>query len=162
MTFRMKKNLTNLATLLLILTLSACAGQKSAEQKVNREIKEVVIPKTETLAESAREFIMKSDKLTEDQKTKLLALQEKMLAENSALREEIEKSRIVLIKTVLEPKMNQREYSLLKKKITKLENTRLSNSFKAVTEARNIISPKKYNEDHEFYKQYFNRSLHEF
>lgn len=157
-----KKIATMLAAFILIFTFLSCAQQKIVEQKVDRSIKETEVPKNESLAEVARNYITQSDKLTQDQKSKLLAIQEKFLLENQVLREEIEKSRLVLIQTVLEPKMNEKEYSLLKKKITKLENKRVGNSFKAVTEARNIIGPKKEKEDREFYRKIFNSSLREF
>ena len=157
-----KKTVTFFTIFIIAFTFSSCAQQKVIEKKIDKEIREVVVPKDETVGEVARNYITQSDKLTQDQKNKLLAVQEKFSGLNQTLREEIEKSRLVLIQTVLEPKMNEREYSLLKKKITKLENKRIDNSFKAVTEARNIIGSKKEREDREFYRKIFNSSLREF
>ncbi|MBC7540435.1 MAG: hypothetical protein H7281_16545 [Bacteriovorax sp.] len=158
----MKKILTLLAPVFLMVSLSSCAQHKIAEQKVEKEIKEVVIVKTEPAAVTARDFIMKSDKLTDVQKGKLLALQEKTHAQSVSLREEIEKTRVVLIQTVLEPKMNQHEYSILKKKITSLEKKRMENGFKAISEARNIIEPKQIVENREFYKSLIRNHLQEY
>ena len=97
---------------------------------------------------------MKSDKLTEIQKNSLMELETKTHALNAALKEQIEKAKIVLIQTVLEPKMNQKEYSILKKKIVALEKKRMENGFKAITEARNIIEPKMNAENREMIKAY--------
>ncbi len=162
MSIQKKMLVTFFTTFIFMLTFSSCAQQKRMEQKIDKNIKEVVVPANESVAELARNYIAQSDKLTAEQKNKLLAVQEKFYQQNQTLKEEIEKSRLVLIQTVLEPKMNEREYSLLKKKIIKLENKRINNSFLAVSEARNIIGPKKEIENREYYRKILNSSLHEF
>ena len=146
----------------MIASLISCAQHKVAEQKVEREVKEVVITKNETVSETVREFIIKSNSLTEDQKTKLLDLQTKTHAQSLFLKEEIEKSRIVLIQTVLEPKMNEHEYRILKKKITALEKKKLENGFNAISVARNIIEPQKNIDKRNFYNAFMNRQIQEF
>ena len=158
----MKMNLTLLASIVLLTTLTGCAEHKLAVQKVEKEIKEVVIVKNETSAEMAKNFIMKSDKLSEVQKQKLLQLEEKTHAQNVSLKEEIGKARMVLIQTALEPKMNVHEYSILKKKITILEKKRMENGFKAIADARDIIEPKTNTEGREVYKSYLYNHLQEF
>lgn len=158
----MKRYLTLLVTVLALASLTGCAEHKVAEQKVEKEMKEVSIPAKETIAESAHDLIMKSDKLTDVQKKKLLELQEKTHTQSVSLTEQIEKAKMVLIQTVLEPKMNEHEYAILKKKISKLEKERMENGFKAMKEARNIIDPKKNVEGSQFYKAYLHSHLQEF
>lgn len=74
----MKFNLLLLASLFIAACFSGCAQHKIAEQKIEKEVKEIVIPKNETAAETTRDFIMNSDKLSAIQKTKLLDLQVKV------------------------------------------------------------------------------------
>ncbi len=157
----MKRHLTLLVSLFLVASLTGCA-HKAVEQKVDKNISEVIVQKNVTVGETARDLINKSDKLTEVQKKKLLEVQEKTHAQNVALREELEKTKVVLMQTVLEPKMNQSEFKLLKKKINKLEKQRLENGFKAISEVRNIIEPKKNVESREIYKNLINSHLQEF
>ncbi|MDD4973314.1 MAG: hypothetical protein PHY93_03140 [Bacteriovorax sp.] len=162
----MKRNLTLLVMVFfitsLVASLSSCAQHQVAEQKVEKEIKEVTINPSESTAVTAREFIMKSDKLTDSQKKKLLELQEKTHALSDALKEEIEKTKIVLIQTVLEPKMNEREFAILKKKISKLEKKRMENGFNAIADARKIIEPRKNIQGREFYQSLLHNHLQEF
>ena len=157
----MKRNLKLLVTLFAVTSLSSCAGHRLAEQKIEQEIKEVSIEKNVSIGSTARDTIMKSDKLTEVQKNSLMELETKTHALNVALKEQIEKTKIVLIQTVLEPKMNQKEYSILKKKIVALEKKKMENGFKAITEARNIIEPKMNVENREMIKAYMFNHLQE-
>lgn len=157
----MKRSIALLVSMFLVASLSSCAHRKAVEQKVDKNISEVVIEKNETVGDAMRDMVNKSDKLTDDQKKNLLALQEKTHAQNVSLREELEKTKVVLMQTVLEPKMNQKEYSLLRKKINKLEKQRLENGFKAINEIRNIIAPKKNVESREIYKNLINSHLQE-
>lgn len=159
----MKRKMTVIIGSLLILSMAGCAEHKAAEKKVDNEMKEASLPKSETVAESARDMITKSKKLTEDQKKKLLSLEEKTYSKNAALQDEIVKAKIVLIQTVLEPKMNKHEYRILKKKIAKLEKERTENGFKAILEARDIIEPKmNAAEDRDFYKAYLHTHLQDY
>jgi hypothetical protein len=157
----MKRNFTLLIVPFLIMTLSSCAQHQLAEQKVEKEIKAVTIEKSGVPAPTTRDFITNSDKLTNSQKIKLLELQEKTHAISDALKEEIEKTKIVLIQTVLEPKMNEHEFSILKKKITKLEKKRMENGFSAIAEARKIIEPRKNIQGREFYQSLLHNHLQE-
>jgi hypothetical protein len=158
----MKFNMKLLASLFLVASLSGCAQHKVADQRIEKEVKDMVIPTNKTVAETARDFIMNSNQLTDIQKTRLLDLQMKTQAQSTYLKEEIEKNRIVLIQTVLEPKMNQHKYLLLKKKITVLEKRKLENGFNAITIARNIIEPKDNTDAREFYRTIMSRQLQEY
>ena len=115
----------------------------------------------EKAADSAKDMIVKSDKLNEEQKKKLLDLQARVQSEVDSIKDEIEKTKLVLIKTIIEPKMNQREYSILRKRLNKLEQKRLDKGLKAMTEARNIIAPKADYESREFYRAYMHRHIQE-
>lgn len=155
----MKKSILFITSLVAIATLPSCAGHKVTEQKVEKEIQAVNLNTQESTQEANRNFIMNSDKLTDDQKKMLVDLQVKTNAQMSETKNEIEKTRQVLIQTILEPKMNQREYSILKKKIVKLEKNRVEIGFKALNEARSIIAPKANAENREFFKTYMHKQI---
>lgn len=152
--------ITMLVTLVALFTLG-CASHK-VEQKIDQEIKAVKMEEKTTPAMSAREHIMNATDLSADQKTKLLALQEKTSAKINDLKSQIEKAKYVLVQTALEPKMNRKEYRALKKKISKLEKERMEVGFKAIDDARDIIDPVKTNQARNFNKAFINTRLLEF
>lgn len=149
----MKKNLLLLSCLMSTLAVTSCAHNKNAQQKVETEMKEVSASQTKSIDKTIKEQISSSN-LTDQQKEKLMALEEKAHADNTAITEEIERAKIVLIQTILAPKMSQREFSILKKKIISLDKKRLENGLKAVTEVRKIVNPEAANAAHhaELYK----------
>ncbi len=158
----MKIEFKNILLAFIVLSLGSCAQHKTAQKKIDKEITEMVILKDESASETAKDFIQRSDKLTTEQKTKLLQLNESTTKLNQSIKEEIEKAKMLLVQTVLEPKMNSYEYAVLKKRITRLEKKKLENSFKAVTEARNIIEPKKNLGRSEFYKAFLHNHILEY
>lgn len=155
------KKTSLLAALILTISLVGCAQQKVARQSVEQKIEQAQA-ENKPIAETAHDFIMNSDHLTEAQKTKLMELHKRVYTENSTLKEEIEKAKRVMVQTALEPKMNEREFNILKKRITVLEKKRMENGFKAVTEARMIIDPEKNAVGKEVYKTYMIKRLQEF
>jgi hypothetical protein len=128
----------------------SCATQKIAEKKVENEIRNETVVKQSDVTENARDYILKSKSLSELQKKSLLALQDKTIAESKTLTEEMNKAKLVLIKTIMEPKVNEREVSILSKKIKKLGKKRMDLDYKSFLEARKIIDPLKEVRDREF------------
>jgi hypothetical protein len=155
----MKKNLTLLTTLAAALIISSCAHNKATEQKVENEIKEV--PASQTIAGTIKEQIAASS-LSAEQKEKLMALEEKAHAEHAAITDEIERTKIVMIQTILEPKMSQKEFSILKNKLTTLDKKRLANGFKNAAEVRKIIAPTATSQDKMIYKAVIENRLRGF
>lgn len=158
----MKKNLSLVTIVLSALVLSACASNKAAtEQKIEKEIKEVPVQKTKSIDETVKEQI-KASSLTQEQKDKLLALEEKAHAEREAITAEIEKTKVVMLETVLAPKMNEKEFSVLRNKIRSLDKQRMDNGFKTLREVRKIINPSKPTEHQEIYKAVIENRLRGF
>lgn len=153
---------TFLISAIFVFLCTGCAEQKIAEQKVEKEIKEAPALESEAIAESARDYILNSKVLTSDQKNKLIELQKETHDKNSALALEIEKVKTVLMQTVLTPKMNIREFAILKKKLSSLEKKKMDNGFKAITEVRNIIEPMKIPQNREFYNNLYHSHFQEF
>ena len=81
-----------------------------------------------------------------------MALEEKAHIDHQAVTAEIEKAKVVLIQTIMSPKMNQREFAAIKKKITALDKQRLNNGFRVAEEVRKIINPTANTEEREIYK----------
>jgi hypothetical protein len=148
--------------LLSLIILSGCAQQKIAEGKIDKEVKAVVISKEITTDESTKNYIIKSDKLNDSQKIRLVDLQDNTKRLTGAVTEKIEKTKVVLLETVLEKKMSLREYDILKKKIVRLEKERVEIGFKALNEARNIINPRGDHDDFKYYSPYLHDHFGQF
>lgn len=144
----MKKNI--LVALLLSLAVASCANNSTTNQEIEKKIEETPVS-TRPLNETIKEQINASG-LTAEQKTKLLALEEKSHAQHVAVTEEIEKTKLVMLETVLAPKMKQSEMNALKNKIRSLEKKRMDNGFATITEVRKIIAPEKNVQHTEVYK----------
>lgn len=144
----MKKNI--LAALLLSLALASCANNAKMEQSIEKKIEEVPTT-TRPLNETIKEKITASA-LTADQKEKLMALEEKAHAEHTAVTEEIEKTKVVILETVLSPKMKQSELRALKNKLRSLDKQRMENGFATIDQVRKIIAPEKNVQHTEVYK----------
>lgn len=148
------KRLIFCASLLTI--VQSCAGQKTIEKKLESELKVEPVVKQDDIIESAREHISKSANLTEEQKKTLLSIQERSTTEINFLKEEINKARMILIKSAFEPSYNAREVEILKRKILALERKKIRVGLNAFTEARNVIAPEQIRETKALNKVFFN------
>lgn len=147
----MKKTISIAIVLILFsMILFSCATQKAAEKKIEKEIQSETVVRREEVTESARDYILRSETLSELQKKNLVSLFDKTNTELKAMSEEINKSKLVLVKTMLRPKVNEREVFILNKKIKKLSKKRMDSDFKSFDEARKIIDPLKEVRDREF------------
>lgn len=157
----MKKNLSLIVLVAATLIVSSCASNKAVESKIDQEIKDVPASETKSIGHTVKEQITASS-LTAEQKTKLMALEEKAHVDHVAITEEIEKTKVVFVQTLLAPNMSQREYSLLKKKLTQLDKKRLENGFKVAAEVRKIINPAANTQEREIYKAVIENRLRGF
>lgn len=135
-------NINKLPTILLFLLFSSgCAENSIAKKKVEAEIQNVMIQPREDVVVTPRELILNSPDLTSVQKDKLLIIEENNRDKYRKLTDEIEKTKIVMIQTILKPKMNQYEYQVLKKRLLKLDQERIDNGFASIAKVRDIIAP---------------------
>ena len=156
----MKKSLSLIAMLAAALVVSSCASNKTTSEKVEQKVKAVPASMTKSIEHTVKEQIQTST-LSQDKKDKLLALEEKAAAERKEITEEIEKTKVVMIETVLAPKMNEKEFNTLRNKIKALDKKRLDNGFRTLREVRNIIDPKSA-EHQEIYKAVIENRLRGF
>ena len=156
----MKKSIHLFTVLTASLVIASCASNQTTKEKVEQEIQAVPVKMTKSIEHTVKEQINAST-LSPEQKSKLLALEEKAHAEREAINQEIEKAKVVMIETVLAPKMNNKEFNILKNKLKALDKQRLENGFKTLAEVRKIIDP-KMTEHHEIYKPVIENRLRGF
>lgn len=154
------KAISFLATLTAALIISSCANHKT-QQKVEAEINNVQPSQTKSIAQTIKEQISASN-LTSEQKEKLMTLEQKAHSDYVALTDEIERTKVVMIQTILEPKMNQNEFKILKNKIISLDKKRLDNGLRTISEVRKIIAPTATSEDKLIYKAVIENRLRGF
>ena len=151
----MKKYTNTILCFLILLVIQSCSGQKTIEKKLETEVKTTPLAKQDDIIETARQYIANSKNLTPEQKNKLNNIQDKAITDTASLREEINKSRMVLIKSAFEPSYNAREVEILKRKILKLEKRKIRIGLNAFTEARNVIDPSQLPETKALNKVFF-------
>lgn len=128
-----------LATL-VSLSLIACAHQKSVDNHVQAELRaEPSAPVGGEAAAASMKLIQESTTLNETQKQKLISLHTRMAAEAKASREELGKLKVVLVRTMLDAKSDEREIENLKIRILKADRKRTDAMLSALTEAREIL-----------------------
>lgn len=152
----MKIFIKSIKVTILILTISACAEQARVEKKISNSINSEPTAKRDDVIEAAREYISKSPNLTESQKLKLISIEEKAVLETGQLIEEINKARMVLIKSAFDPSYNAREVETVKNKILMLERKKIRLGLNSFTEARNVIDPKQLQQTKALNKVFLN------
>lgn len=136
--------------LLFLLNFVSCASQKVAEKKIEQEIQSEKVTTPSDVTEYVHDYIQKSSTITALQKKDLINLFDKSNSELKATTEEVDKAKVVLMKTMLEPKVNEREVYILNSKIKKLNKQKLNLDYRYFKEARRIIDPLKEIRDREF------------
>jgi septal ring factor EnvC (AmiA/AmiB activator) len=153
----LKATLTSLSFILL----TACASQHATNEKINNEVKSEPVVKRTQVRASAHEAIMNSKELTTDQKNKLFSLQETTTKELQGIEEQINKTKMVLIKTLMDPKSSSREIAILKKDLRKLSKKQMEVTLNAFDKGRNLIAPLKDQQDREdFFNTFMARQNH--
>lgn len=127
---------------LALLGTLACAQKQTAEnldKKVQADSNQLTLAELNQRAETV---IKTSPELNEDQRTKLMDLHNKTLTKSTSLREESLKLRDILLTDLTSQDYNAREVSLIKTRLKKIEDERLSLLFKAVDDANTILGHK--------------------
>ncbi len=134
------KIFTSLLSVLMILTFASCASKETKETVETQVMQETVVKKDE-LKENTLEYISNNQNLSEAQKKKLRSLHESSSKEMTMLNEEIIKTKMVLVKTLMEPKVSRSKVAVLRKDLKKLEKKRMDTSLSSFDKAQNIITP---------------------
>lgn len=134
----MPKNILMICTLGILFT--ACASQEE-RQVIHQQVDQEKVVSRDDLSASTREFISNSDKLTEKQRSSLKALQESTESDMKTLSEKINQTKMVLIKSLMEPKVDQKKVSILRRDLKKLEKEKMKKSLSSFDKAQRIITP---------------------
>lgn len=127
------------STLALPLTLQGCA-QTAVQKRVDTEVaQENTVNTRSELRAEADQTIKTAPGLTDEQRTRLLALRTATSAQSDELRLQSLKLRSVLIKDLITTNYDQDEVALIKKRMRDVEDQRLSLVFKAVEDANVIL-----------------------
>lgn len=124
----------------ILILFSACSSrEKKAE--VQQEIKEEKVTSRKDLSQNIKAYISSSNKLNEKQKESLTALHEKTSSELQSTNEQITQIKMVMVKHLMEPKIDRKKMSILRKDLRKLEKKRMELSLSSLDKAQQIIAP---------------------
>lgn len=103
--------------------------------------------KTQKIAD----FFLKTPKLTAQQKEKLIEIASRTETEARIIRSEIEESKILLFQTLAQVDYESKDIEVIRKKLVALDQKRLEQMFKALSQVQQIVGFGKDRED--FYKK---------
>ena len=132
-------NLSVISITLLVILAPGCAST-SADRRIDSKLEaEPAVSDSNALGGEFKTMIDHSQKLTLIQKNKLLALQNDTRDQLSQLKNQSLKLRSILIKDVMQAGYNPNEIELVKERLKKTEDRRLTVIFNAVDHAETII-----------------------
>lgn len=121
---------------------SACSSdEKKAE--VQNEVRQETVVSKDQQKQTTREFITNSKNLTDQQKTDLLALYDDTTKTMKATNDQILQTKTVMIKSLMDPKMDDKKISILRSDLKKLEKKRTDTTLRAFDQAKLIMTPIK-------------------
>lgn len=151
------KNLQLILTTCILLFFVSCASRET-KQAVESQVQKETVVKKEDLKENTLEYISNNQNLSQQQKDQLMKLHQQATADMTKLNEEITKTKMVLIKTLMEPKVSRSKVAVLRKDLKKLEKKKMDTSLSSFDKAQNIISPIADNETrHQLYHSFMMR-----
>ncbi len=125
--------------------LASCASQTKKE--VQAEVSQETAKDKQSLGQTIHDQIANSKSLSEDQKSKLVALLTKNKATAEKLSEESYQSRAVLIKELLSPNMSSKKVSIIKSSIKKIEAAKVKNTFDTAEAIAKIVGKNSEHSD---------------
>lgn len=135
-----------LVSAMLLSLFVSCASKNEVKNKIDAEIETTSLQDKDKIHQDIHANLMNSSKFNDSQKKQLMDLYATFKKEDKRLADEIEKSKIVLVQTILNPNMTALEYNTLRDKIVKLNNERLKKTFSSSEEVRKIINKTNFAE----------------
>ena len=124
----------------LALLLQGCATPTQAEKNVNAEIEQQSnVRSPAQAADQGREEILKSTKLSDQQKHEFLKLVDQTQNRVGALKEECAKLKAALLDQFAKGNYNSREMAIYKSKMSKNDKAKRDTIFDSLEEARKIL-----------------------
>jgi hypothetical protein len=130
------------ASLLTLLLIISCSHQR------NDHIDEVhLLQSSASVAEKniivTQKYISNCNSLNKNQKANLIKFHEKSQSEMSDLEQDLTRTKLVLVKTLLEPKVDTKIAGMVRKELKRLEKVKSDKTLEIYQEAQNFISPIK-------------------
>lgn len=121
------------------LVLGACSSEPK-KTELDQQVKaQPAVSTPEQIAQQAAETFSSAPGLTADQKQKLMGIYAKTYSEAMVIRTEIGQSKSLLFKLIASTHYKSAEVNTLKKKITALDEKRLSLMFKSLEDIQKIV-----------------------
>jgi hypothetical protein len=142
--WNMKKisNLRKIGLLVLgssFFLMNGCAHARMEKQIDDKVAQENVVKNRADLRAESADLIRRTSGLTEEQRQSLNRLKVETSAQLDTLSTGSLKLRAVLIHDLLQTPYNEDEVELIKERLTKIEDQRLTTMFSAVTQANQIL-----------------------
>lgn len=129
-------------SLLALILLISCSYQKS-EQIDEVHLLQYSTREIQKKLEDTREYVSHCRSLSGKQKSSLIKFHEKSLTELGDLEQDLTRTKIILIKTLLESKVDTKIATMVRKEIKHLEKVKTDKTIDIYTEAQGMISPIK-------------------
>jgi hypothetical protein len=150
------KNLSLLAAIISfsIFVLFACSHQTPLEKEVAAEVaQEQALPAGAPMAKAGQAILFEAPNLSPQQKQRLKDLHLKSSRESEAIRKELSKNQLVLLKSLVNPKAKDEEIDVLKDRIVDLEKQRTKHFLSTLDKAKRILG-RKNSDDERFYRAF--------
>ena len=135
-----KLNILSLAAIALFTILAPGCASTNTERRIDSKLEaEPAVSDSNSLGGEFKTMIDQSQKLTLVQKNQLLALQTDTRTQLNQLKNQSLKLRSILIKDVMQAGYNPDEIEIVKERLKKTEDRRLTVIFNAVDHAETII-----------------------
>ena len=124
----------------LLLVMSTACTSKKIRNEVKQEVAVAPVVKTDSeLYAYENKVLLSNEKLTPEQRNKITQLIQKTRHQNSAIDDEIMKTKTVLFKSLIADESNKIKLNVLESQLIKLNRKKIRNSLSAYREAKNIV-----------------------
>lgn len=132
----------------LLTGIYACSHQPTTSEVVDEEArKEESTSMGGPVAARGMEVIQNSKSLNEDQKSKLIALSQRMMQEMAEIRKEEGQLKMVLFRSLVDPKSDNKKINTIKGKILSLDRKKTDKMLSALDEAQTILGRKSLEDE---------------
>jgi len=132
----------------LLSGIYACSHQPTTSEMIDEEAKrEESVTMGGPMANRGMEVIQNSKSLNEDQKSKLIQLSQKMMQEMAEIRKEEAQLKMVLFRSLVDPKSDSKKINTIKSKILTLDRRKTDKMLGALDEAQTILGRKSLDDE---------------
>lgn len=128
----------NLISTLILMTLVSCATQTKKE--ITKEAQAVDAPASMgQVMQRYSQSIQNSETLNQEQKHKMMALQQRTYKKVQGIRTQIKKLKIVMLDNLMSTDYDQRKVDIISKQIKDLNKDRMDLMFDSLADAKKIL-----------------------